>query len=149
MAYSPAIKAQEKTYNKPPKGTIPRGYTPYLIKDINGAKRNKNPLKRTKSILNQGKELYDIYCMVCHGKIGQGDGSIVPKFPRPPVLTNTRVNNMSDGEIFHIITTGQNLMPGYHTQISQMERWSIVHYLRVLYRVNNPSKEDLRKAKNW
>ena len=73
-----------------------------------------------------------------------GDGSIVPKFPRPPSLQSDKVRQWADGRIFHTITIGQNLMPSYATQISAGDRWAIIHYVRALQRAKHPTAEDLK-----
>jgi mono/diheme cytochrome c family protein len=112
----------------PVKGTVPRHMTPYAYAgDPEGAGRElRNPLKMTRANLHRGQELFNIYCKTCHGPQGQGDGSIVPKFPRPPSLTSNKVHELPDGRIYHIITEGQNLMPSYTTQIDRQDRWAIV-----------------------
>ena len=152
MVYSPALKAQEEgAMRLPPEGTVPRGYTPYPYPDDpEAAGRNlKNPLGRSHAVLNKGKELFNIYCIVCHGAYGEGDGSVVPKFPRPPSLQTEKIRDYPDGRIFHIITKGQNLMPAYSQQMSPEERWSVVHYVRVLYRAKHPTESDKKAVKNW
>lgn len=152
MAYSPALKAQEPgSMQMPPAGTVPRDFQRYqFANDPEGAGQQlRNPLRRTRENLLRGKEQFRIYCGVCHGPEGQGDGSIVPKFPRPPSLTSEKVANWPDGRIFHVITAGQNLMPSYAHQIEPEDRWAIVHFLRVLYRAQNPSAADLKKAENF
>lgn len=73
-----------------------------------------------------------------------GDSRLRGQFPNPPTLHSDRVRNMKDGGIFHIITEGQNVMPSYASQISEDERWAIVHYIRVLQRSVNPKESDLR-----
>lgn len=134
----------------PPAGTVPRGFRPYTYPDLETAGRDlKNPRTRTKAVLNQGKVLYNAYCIVCHGKSGEGDGSVVPKYPRPPSLVADKIRDYPDGSIFHVITMGQNLMPSYADRLDAEERWAVVHYVRALYRAKNPSKDDLKKAEGY
>ncbi len=161
MAYSPAIKAQEpwvdengnerETLFQPVAGTVPRGYKSYAYKGDpeRAAAELKNPLPRTRDVFKKGQGLYNVYCIVCHGKGGEGDGSVVPQFPRPPTLSGDKVRGYSDGKIFHIITEGQNLMPSYASQVEPEERWAIVHYVRALHRAKNPSASDIEKAKQF
>jgi hypothetical protein len=154
MSYSPAIKAQELAPGSmltPPKGTIARGFLPYPYKDDPemAGKMLHNPLPRTKAVLLKGQNLFNTYCIVCHGKYGEGDGYVEPFFPRPPSLQSDKVHNYPDGRIFHIITNGQNLMPTYATQIEPEERWAIIHYVRALYRAKHPSAEDLKISDTW
>ncbi len=151
MFDSEAVKAQHLGPNgegmrTPPAGTLSIDQEVYrYATDPEGAARDlKNPVKRTKANLMRGQKLYNTYCFVCHGKRGEGDGSIVPKFPRPPSLHSEKVTKWTDGRIFHVITVGQNLMPSYAPQTNAEERWAIINYVRVLQRSLNPTAEDLK-----
>lgn len=150
MAYSPAYKAQEPgAVRYPPAGTIPRGYQPYQYASATAeeaGRKLRNPLKRSKEILARGQTMYNTHCIVCHGTAGEGDGTIVPKFPRPPSLQTEKARGWQDGSFFHVMTVGQNLMPSYRMQIDAADRWAIVHYIRALQRSKNPTAEDLRVA---
>jgi mono/diheme cytochrome c family protein len=149
MVYSPAFKAQkEGSMMLPVKGTIPRGFEPYPYKDNpEAAGRDlKNPLRPTKDVLNRGKHIFNTYCLVCHGPAGEGDGSIIPKFPRPPSLQSDKVRNWPEGRIYHVMTMGQNLMPSYASQVSPGDRWAAIHYIRALQRSKHPTPEDLKAA---
>jgi mono/diheme cytochrome c family protein len=147
MVYSPAIKAQKEGSMKlPVKGTVPRDFVPYPYTDRDVAGRSlKNPLQPTRAVLERGKYVFNIYCNVCHGPNGMGDGSVVPKFPRPPSLQSDKVRNWPDGAIYDTITRGANLMPSYASQVSPGDRWAIIHYVRALQRSQNPSAEDVKK----
>ena len=150
MYYSPALKAQEEGgMRMPVKGTVPRGFTPYDFAAENSEELGKiliNPLPRTKAVMLRGQTQYNTYCMVCHGAYGEGDGSVVPKYPRPPSLQSEKVQKWPDGRIFHVITAGQNVMPSYSTQVEQVDRWAIVHYIRALQKAKNPTASDLKAA---
>lgn len=148
MHHNPSYKAQEEgSMRTPPAGTVARGHSPYpfSVEEVEAASRQRNPLPRTKANFMRGQDRYNTYCIVCHGPAGEGDGFIVPKFPRPPSLQSDKVRDYSDGRIFHIVTMGQNLMPSYARQIPISDRWAIVHYLRALYRAKHPTAADLRK----
>ena len=43
-----------------------------------------------------------------------------------------RIFEMGDGEIFHVITNGWNLMQPYGSQVDVPDRWAIVAYVRAL-----------------
>ncbi|OGP07407.1 MAG: hypothetical protein A2048_05820 [Deltaproteobacteria bacterium GWA2_45_12] len=144
MIDSPAVKAQEQIMRLPPEGTNPIGFEryPFTINEGDKAMGLVNPLPMTKAVLKDGKKLYDTYCIVCHGPEGKGNGTIVPKFPMPPSLHSEKVKNWPDGRLFHVMTTGQNLMPAYASQIFPKERWAIAKYVRVLQRAVMPTEED-------
>lgn len=149
MADSKAIKAQEDP-RMPVAGSISQNFVPYPFTadegDIAGAVL-KNPLPQTRSIYSQGQNLYNTYCIVCHGPTGKGDGLIVPKFPMPPTLHSEKVSQWSDGRMFHAMTMGQNLMPSYASQVFPLERWAIIHYVRALQRASSPTTEDVEAFK--
>jgi mono/diheme cytochrome c family protein len=156
MYDSPAFKAQEEDANSkdgssariPPEGTIPRGFQPYpfaLEENEKAGKSLRNPLQTTKSNLERGQKLYNIYCIVCHGSKGLGDGNVVPPFPRPPSLLSDKVRQWADGNIYHVITKGQNLMPSYAHQIAGDDRWAVILYVRAMQRATNPTPEDLKE----
>jgi len=107
----------------------------------------KNPLPRTEEILLAGQKTYNIYCIVCHGPKGLGDGTVVPKFPKPPSLQSEKIRDWADGRIYHVITTGQNLMPSYASQIKPEQRWAAIHYIRALQKAQNPTPEDVEAYK--
>ena len=148
MAYSPALKYQEEGMKPPVAGTVPQGYFPLPAgMEMEEAGRTmKNPLKRTAAVMERGKQMFNTYCITCHGPYGEGDGSVVPKFPRPPSLQSDKIKGFADGNIYFIITHGQNLMPSYASQVAQADRWAIIHYIRALQKAKSPSAEDLKAA---
>lgn len=150
MVYSPAFSAQQEgAMRMPVKGTIPRGFQPYPYTREQGeeaGKNLKNPLKPTAAVLARGEHVFKTHCLVCHGPNGEGDGSIVPKFPRPLSLQSEKARGYTDGRIYHIITTGQNLMPSYASQIVSGDRWAAIHYVRALQKSKHPTPEDLKFA---
>lgn len=156
MYESTSFKAQkEDPHSKdgaaariPPDGTVPRGYQPYHYAVAEGDKAGKelkNILPRTKMTMERGQKIFNTYCIVCHGPKGNGEGFVVPPYPRPPSLLSDKVRNWPDGNIFHVITKGQNLMPSYATQIDPNDRWAVIHYIRALQRAAQPTAEDVKQ----
>ncbi|HEU4418135.1 MAG TPA: cytochrome c, partial [Planctomycetota bacterium] len=102
-------------------------------------------LGREVSVLERGRDRFNIYCAVCHGYTGQGGNEkqghgmvgrrwpvVVPNFHFVEGKDN-RVPLLADGEIFEAISTGNGkTMPGYAARISVEDRWAIVHYVRAL-----------------
>jgi hypothetical protein len=135
----------------PPAGTIPRGFQPFDCEKMDNEKTGntyKNPLARTKQVLDRGQKIFNNYCIVCHGSKGTGEGFVVPPYPRPPSLLSEKVMKWKDGNIFNVVSCGQNLMPKYSTQIEAMDRWAVIHYIRALQRAANPTPEDLKALGN-
>lgn len=148
-AYAPAtVDGLQRSARRPVPGTVARntglGSTPLTVEQAEGM---KNPLPATREVFERGQEMYDTYCIVCHGKTGEGDGSVVPYFPKPPSLSTQRSRDYSDGRLFYIMTAGQNLMGSYAAQVAPEDRWAIAHYLRVLQRAANPTEADIEAVK--
>ena len=141
---------------QPVAGTIPRGFRPYSILTMDEAKLHLNPLPVNHETLVHGKQLFNVYCIVCHGRYGEGDGLVVaktnwprPLFARPPSLQSDKIRDYKDGQIFHIITMGQNLMPSYAEKLDPEERWAVIHYVRALYRAKHPTEADMKAAEGF
>lgn len=113
------------------------------------AEKLKNPYDLNADILKDGKKVYNVYCAVCHGKNGAGDGSIVvledgsdgPYTSIPPAFEG-RLPGLSDGEIFYSISYGKNMMGGYFTQVSVSDRWKLVHYIKDIAGLNGDDDEE-------
>jgi mono/diheme cytochrome c family protein len=131
---------------KPVDGTIARGYMPYDYQSLPDSvvKQLTNPLPVSKNVLERGKNRFDIYCSPCHGYYAMGDTRL-KGFPNPPSLHTDKVRNWPDGNIYNVITNGQNIMPSYAKQIPREDRWAIIRYIRVLQRSQNAKDEDLPK----
>jgi mono/diheme cytochrome c family protein len=92
-----------------------------------------NPLPVSEATVARGQAVYDIYCTVCHGPQGQGDGPIVGpgKFPFALNLTLPQAVARSDGYLYAIVKAGRGLMPSYQ-RIPPADRWAVVNYVRHL-----------------
>jgi len=93
-----------------------------------------NPMAVTAQSLQRGQQRFTIYCSPCHGAQADGNG-ITKKIGAMAVVANLhdkRIVEMPDGEIFHIITNGRNLMGSYASQVIVEDRWAIIAYLRAV-----------------
>lgn len=120
----------------PPLGTIKRGFVPYeypnTIEGLEDARANsKSPLDSLAYDENKAKELFDIYCAICHGEKGDGKGKLVQK-EKFLGVPNYKDRPITEGSIFHVQTYGLNAMGSYANQLSQTERWMIAHYVMKL-----------------
>ncbi|HXX62224.1 MAG TPA: quinol:electron acceptor oxidoreductase subunit ActD [Bacteroidota bacterium] len=131
---------------QPVPGTVARGFMPYPFKGKpdDAGKYLVNPLLPTKEVVDRGKTKFLTFCSPCHGNFGRGDSRLQGQFPSPPTLHSDKVRNWPDGNIYHVITEGQNVMPSYATQIPRDDRWAIIEYIRVLQRAQNPKESDLK-----
>ena len=119
----------------PAVGTIPRGTIPFEIPNTtegyNFAKDSlMSPLKSNQIDLAKGKELYDIYCGICHGTKGAGQGTLVKREKILGIPSYADVGRaITAGSIYHTIYYGKNAMGSYANQLSEEERWQVVAYV--------------------
>ncbi len=98
------------------------------------------PLPVTKELLDRGEERYKVFCIVCHGPVGKGDGMIVRRgFPQPPTYHDDRLRNAPVGHFYDVMTNGWGKMNSYASQVPPADRWAIVAYIRALQISQNPS----------
>ena len=95
-------------------------------------------------LLARGRERFDIYCSVCHGRTGDGDGMIVRRgFRRPPSYHTDRLRAAPAGHFFDVATNGFGAMPSYASRIDAGDRWAIVGYIRALQLSQHASWDDV------
>ena len=133
MRDQPAIETYEEAPRPPPDGTVPVGAGVPLMATPNEYENIPNPIPPTAESRARGRELYNIFCVVCHGPQGQGGGNIEGPFPGGLInrLDTPRALQLTDGYIFGIISASRGLMPSYR-RITQEDRWHIVNYVRQL-----------------
>lgn len=138
------LKKRGITYNAiPVAGSIARGDAesyPYPNSDSGYvlAKAFRNPFDTatlSKSVMTEAERLYLVNCGICHGAKLDGNGPLwkdgngpYPAAPRP--LNGDYVQNLSDGQIYHVITYGKGQMGSYASQVHPQQRWWIVKYIR-------------------
>jgi len=147
MARTFAYKAQQvnphfasgQTPQPPVAGTIARGYMPIPFgPSLEEAKRAGEELtspfdEQHPADLKRGEAVFQTFCRPCHGAGGKGDGVVTRRgFPPPPSLLLPHARDIKDGQIFHIITFGFKNMPSHGSQVSRMDRWQAVAYVRKL-----------------
>ena len=122
----------------PAEGSIPRGWQPYEYENSNAGlelarAELKNPLEVTEENLAAGAELYKIYCAVCHGDKGAGQGILVKreKFLGIPSYGDAG-RNITEGSIYHVQMFGLNSMGSYSSQTNELERWQITQHVMNL-----------------
>lgn len=120
----------------PAQGSINRGFEPYEYENSTAgyelAKANlKSPLDSLDLNSEKGKELYEIYCISCHGATGNGKGKLVEreKFLGVPSYKDREI---TEGSIFHVETYGLNAMGSHANQLSTHERWLVADYVLKL-----------------
>lgn len=148
MHDSPLMEDQEEGMTYPDPNSVPVGKLPYPFagNDQAAADSIDNPITPARENLEYGKTMYETTCVVCHGGQGKGQGYVVPPYPQPTDLTGSRARNLTDGQLYRVITHGQGRMWGYKNQLTRMERWAVVNYVRALQRSQYPEPRDLERV---
>jgi len=129
-----------RTMQTPIEGTVPREMIPYQYKKTFEDQQKAglelvNPMEANEENLARGEAEFKIFCVVCHGKNGKGDGHLYTSklfTAKPTDLTSATIQDKPDGEIYHIITVGSlsGLMGAHGGQIKPADRWKIVTYIK-------------------
>ena len=146
-AFSPNPNFQNgATLQRPEPGTIPRESMPlHYESTLQDALRAGEELQSPVAPENQrsrhrGALVFANYCAVCHGEGGAGNGPVAQRgYPPPPSLLAEHALKMKDGQLFHILTYGQNNMPSYASQLSRDDRWNAILHVRNLQRAGAPA----------
>jgi hypothetical protein len=147
-----------------PEGTIARGHLTLQKDYFTGMKAGPDgklvldpygkpypidyiPMSITVEDLKRGEQKFDIYCAVCHGKLGDGAGMIVTRgMIRPPPLVRVdhppteeapyaryiNVLRAPVGHYFDVITNGYGAMYSYNDRVAVDDRWRIAAYIKAL-----------------
>lgn len=127
----PSIKPQEPPINTFPKNSIPVGGPWTKVADRDAAENIPNPVPATRESIAKGHSLFMIYCFPCHGENGKGDGPVGKVFELQPAdLSSDYVKGLTDGWIWGTITFGSYIMPRYGYDMSPVERWHVVNFIR-------------------
>jgi len=122
----------------PVEGTIPRGYSLYEFEDTNegydlAKKELSNPYVFSEDDMLKAKELYTVYCGICHGSKGAGQGILVKRekiLGIPSYADQGRA--ITSGSTYHVIYYGKNTMGSYANQLNEKERWMVTSYVMKL-----------------
>jgi mono/diheme cytochrome c family protein len=99
----------------------------------NGGYADAYPFEVTRATLERGRQRFDIYCSMCHGQTGYGDGMIVRRgFVRPPSFHIDRLRSAPPGYFVEVITHGFGAMYSYNDRVTPEDRWKIAAYIKTL-----------------
>ncbi len=142
--------SDKRSSRRPPEGTVAVGQ---LNADdashwgiVNSQYVGRNPLPISKELLAHGQNKFNVYCAPCHSQIGDGKGIVGVRAGaafQPANLTEPRVKQMNDGELYSVASEGRRTMMGYRNQTSDQDRWAIIAYLRALHRATSGTIEDV------
>ncbi len=130
-------------------GTVARGDlradTYFYTGKIGNNPGDVMPFPVTKTVLERGRERFNIFCAPCHSRLGDGNGFVPSRgFSRkPPSYHIPRLQKAPLGYFFDVITNGFGIMPDYASQIPPRDRWDIVAYVRALQLSQNATMADV------
>ena len=129
-----------------PSRSVPVPGTMVNVKDADAAEKLKNPNAADENSIAKCGQLFAIYCVPCHGKLGKGDGYVGQKFIlQPNDLTAEQTRNRTDGFIWGHITFGGPIMPIYGNDLNPTERWHVVNYVRNVVQKAQPAVTEAKK----
>ena len=105
------------------------------------------PVLLTRELVERGRERFDIYCSVCHGATGEGNGMVVQRgFPQPPSFHIDRLREAPVGHFYRVISDGYGVMFPYASRVAPSDRWAIVAYIRALQLSTSMKVADLPES---
>ncbi len=93
-----------------------------------------NPTAVDERSLDNGRKYYSINCAMCHGDLGDGNGSMKalnPAYGYSPSLLTESARGRTDGYLWGMLRNGRGIMPNY-ARIEEADRWDVVNYVRAL-----------------
>ncbi|MGD9248099.1 MAG: c-type cytochrome [Desulfobacteraceae bacterium] len=135
MWETPAIKPHEDAIPIMDRNTVPvdGGELFYRQTDPDAV---QSPFELSQSdLIAAGNVGYGRYCIHCHGKYHDGQGTVGQSFaPLPGDLRSVKVQTMPVGRLFHEISYGLpgGRQPALASTIAVDERWKIIGFIKSL-----------------
>jgi len=110
-------------------------------------KKMKNPVAKNDAAMKAAAAIYAEKCSQCHGDTGKGDGPEAEMYnTKPANFTDApMMNQMTDGELFYKMTEGRRPMPTFKTQLTDAQRWQLVHFIRA-FALKTAEKKPAKEA---
>lgn len=99
------------------------------------AKNLRNPVDSTPESIQEGSQIYQRSCSLCHSSDGHADSQLgTAMYPPAMDLTSPHVQHWSDAELFWIIQNGVALtgMPSWKSMLSVEQTWKLVNFIKAL-----------------
>ncbi len=138
MMNQPSIKPQEGVMTPFPSRSVPVTGIPTTVANREETRSMANPVAVSEASIKQGRNLYKIYCSVCHGRTGKADSPVSSKVGAIDLTDAYVQNDLSEGWLWGTITFGSYVMPSYgvvteqggSNDLSVEERWHVVNYIK-------------------
>ena len=98
------------------------------------SKQAQNPLPALDAgQMKEAERLYLVNCGICHGPKLDGNGPLWKDGSGPftSAPKNLMTLDMPEGQMFYSITYGKNMMGSYASQITDKQRWMVIHYIKA------------------
>lgn len=107
-----------------------------------------SPIPMTEETVAEGKIIYQRFCIHCHGKTGQGDGTVPSnsEYPPPPAYTSPNLKNLPEGKMFFTITYGKGMMGSHASQVNKKDRWTVIQYVKYLQNGGKMTADNAEQA---
>lgn len=115
-------------------------------KNPDGSFVDRLPIEATNTLIEQGREKYEIFCISCHGAAGDGKGVTWSYGVLAADYHTDRLRQIQDGYIYDVIMNGKGLMYPLSDRVSPEEAWAIVLYVRALQLSQNADADVLSDA---
>jgi mono/diheme cytochrome c family protein len=111
---------------------------------VDGKEGNALPFAVNAEVLARGQERYNVYCTPCHSRVGNGAGMIVQRgYARAGNFHTARLEAAPLGHFFNVISNGYGAMPDYSAQLTPVDRWAVVAYIKALQLSQNATQADV------
>ena len=96
-------------------------------------KKMRNPVPKNEAGMKAAASIYAEKCAQCHGDTGKGDGPDAEMYSTKPANFSDAqmMGEMTDGELFYKMTEGRKPMPTFKAQLTDEQRWQLVHFIRA------------------
>ena len=147
----------EQAKNEQPAGDQAGGETPAVPEED---WITEFPLPVTEKLIQRGEQRFNIYCVVCHGYAGDGNGRVAERaailniegkaaWIPPKSFHDPKVVAQPLGRIFDTITNGRGGMGPYGSQITAQDRWAIVLYIKALQKTRMFEESEVPSDVKW
>lgn len=115
-----------------------------------GARERANPVADSPEVLADARAHWADHCAICHANKGSGDTEIGEHmYPPAPDMRQAETQNLTDGELFHIIQNGIRLtgMPswGSGTRRDEEDSWKLVRLIRHLPKLTAEEEREMQQ----
>ena len=113
-----------------------------------GADQSKNPFVISPELLQESARHFADHCASCHGNDGSGNTEMGRNlYPRAPDMRLASTQQLSDGELYHIIHNGVRWtgMPAWGEPGEDQDSWKLVLFIRHLPSLTADELHDMER----